>query len=125
MSRLEGSAKRHLLPLIKGHESALLPPAQQTVATWAVKTALVAGSKFDALPTAFYREFYEAGRPADKTRVWLAHAPHLEAHTMDWRSMKTDRENEARPNITTAFRPYCPSDTWSLTSWAGTTGSPS
>jgi hypothetical protein len=104
MSRLEGSAKRHLLPLIKGRESTLLPPARQTIATWAVKTALVAGSKFDPLPTAFYREFYEAGRPADKTRVWLAHAPHLEAHTMDWRSMRTHRDDEAPPKHHNSFQ---------------------
>jgi hypothetical protein len=78
MSSLEQTAMPHLLPLIKGHERTLFPPAQRTVATWAVKTALVAGSKFDPrLPATFYRALFESGRPTEKTRVWLAHAPHL------------------------------------------------
>lgn len=110
MSRLESTAKPYLLPMIQGRKRALFPPAQRAVATWAVKTALVAGSKFEPrLPATFYHEFYAAGRPTAKTRVWLGHAQHLEVHTVDWRPLKVARqgvplEDQEPPDDDNAFQ---------------------
>ena len=105
MSTLEESAKPRLLPMIQGHGRTLNNSAQALVASWGVKTALVAGSKFPPqIPLAFYGDFREAGAPVEQTRVWLGHAPHLEAHTMDWRPMRTHRDDENPPYEPNGFQ---------------------
>jgi hypothetical protein len=52
MSDLEREAKPFLLSMIRGHRRMYYRRGQCVVATWLLKTALVAGSRFDpALPS--------------------------------------------------------------------------
>src|SRR3954454_13509204 len=46
MSRLEGRAKPFLETMLRGHSRTYYAGGQEVIATWLVKTALVAGSKF-------------------------------------------------------------------------------
>jgi hypothetical protein len=68
MSRLESSAQPYLLTMIKGHGRTYYPDSQKLLAAWAVKTALVSGSKFKPpTPESFYRDFYAAQEPPENT----------------------------------------------------------
>jgi hypothetical protein len=96
---MEDFAKPVLLPLIRGKMRLLDMSAQGRIASWSVKTALVAGSRWDPrLPIDFYREFFKAKAPVNPTRVWLGRTPHREAHSMDWRPMKLHPEDEEPPH---------------------------
>jgi len=99
MSELEQRAKSVLLPMVEDRGPVTLGATDaETVATWAIKTALVAGSEFDPLiPRQFYAEFYEARAPFGKVRVWIGRTPHLETHTIDFRPMTVRREGENPP----------------------------
>jgi hypothetical protein len=46
MSDLESRAKPYLLSMINGYSRTYYPRGQELLATWAVKTALICGSKF-------------------------------------------------------------------------------
>jgi hypothetical protein len=76
MSELEGRAKPLLTKLIDGHADGIEPAEQQTLAEWAVKTAMV----FEATRVDdhwFYtpeehQEFRALFRPPVRTSVWIA-----------------------------------------------------
>ena len=66
-------AKPHLLPMILGQDIIPDEAAQIEIATWATKTALVAGIKFDpATPQTFYDHLYQHRQPHPGSRIWLA-----------------------------------------------------
>jgi hypothetical protein len=69
MSDLEDEAKPFLLSMINGHRRTYYRRGQCLIAMWLLKTALVAGSKFEpALPSDFYERLY-AERQRATTRV--------------------------------------------------------
>lgn len=100
MSALEESAKPVLLPMIEDRGAVTLSVGEaETVATWAIKTALVAGSEFKPpIPREFYADFYDAQVPVGQVRVWIGRTPHLETHTIDFRPMTVRREGEEPPS---------------------------
>jgi hypothetical protein len=75
MSNLEGEAKPILTPMLLGQPTELPVAAQATVATWSIKTALVAqylhGRKHIAVPLALYKRFYAERRPLPHHYVWI------------------------------------------------------
>lgn len=104
MSQLEDRAKPYLLSMIRGHTRTYHRTGQTLIAAWAVKTALVAGSKQDPpTPPAFYRDFYDAKRPSDSTRVWLAATPWLGRHSIDHRTLRVGRIGEPPVTSRNAF----------------------
>lgn len=100
MSELEVRAKPVLLPMIEDLGPITLGPGEaNTVATWGIKTALVAGSGFTpAIPREFYREFYASQAPSGQVRVWIGRAPHRETHAIDFRPMTVRLEGEDPPD---------------------------
>lgn len=100
MSQLEERAKPVLLPMIEGRAPVRLGSRDaETVATWAVKTALVSGSEFTPpAPREFYTELREARAPVGNVRVWIGRTPHLQAHSIDFRPMKVGRKGEDPPD---------------------------
>ena len=99
MSELEQRAMPVLLPMIEDRGPVTLEASDaDTVATWALKTSLAAGSEFKPpIPKEFYTEFYETREPVGKVRVWIGRTPHLETHTIDFRPMTVRREGEDPP----------------------------
>jgi hypothetical protein len=86
MSKLEAVAKPYLLALIEGKPRVVGANPRDVMATWIVKTALVAGSKFDPpAPRVFYNDLRATRRPGSTTRVWIGKVPYLQAHYIDWR----------------------------------------
>jgi hypothetical protein len=106
MGRLEDQARPYLLTMIRGNGRTYHATGRTLIATWFVKTALVAGSKFSPpLPHAFYEQVRATGRPSDNTRVWLAATPWNEMHYTDSaRSRCTTRRNR-RPTSRTPSAP--------------------
>jgi hypothetical protein len=104
MSDLEAEAKPYLLSMIAGHGRTYYERGQELIATWLVKTALVAGSKFSPLlPGTFYTDLYEQRRPSAKTRVWLAGAAYDGQHYSDYRPIKTQDEDRPPPETPNSF----------------------
>jgi hypothetical protein len=98
MSDLEAEAKPYLLSMIEGHGRRYYEHGQEVIATWLVKTALVAGSKFPPLlPAGFYTDLYEHGKPSANTRVWLTGAAYDGQHYSDYRPFRTHEEDSPPP----------------------------
>lgn len=98
MSRLEEQAKPYLLTMIRGHGRTYYEHGQALIATWLVKTALVAGSKFTPLlPAEIYRQLYDDLQPSDNTIVWLARTPYEEMHYTDFRPIRTHPDESPPP----------------------------
>ncbi len=105
MSDLEVAAKPHVLRMILGKPTSLAGGVRDTVARWAVKTALVTGSRFEpSAPAAFYRNFYENGTPSKRERVWLGAFPHRAVHTSDWRPMSIYNNDESQPESSNGYQ---------------------
>lgn len=86
MSRLEGEVKPFMEGMVVNHGRTPYPRGQEVIATWLVKTALVAGSKSDpALPRPFYAGFSSERLPSSNTRIWLAATNRLDLHYVDYR----------------------------------------
>jgi hypothetical protein len=104
MSRLEAEAKPLLLKVLRGEPSYFDEDARRTLATWFVKTALVAGAKFDpALPGCFYEQLCTDGEPSANTRVYLAATPYEFQHYTDFRPIRTEKTLEPPPAIPNAY----------------------
>ena len=99
MSDLEDEAKPFLLSMINGHRRTYYRRGQCLIATWLLKTALVAGSKFEpALPSDFYERLYAERQPSDDTRVWLARTPYREHHQSDFRPIRVHPDDQPPPD---------------------------
>jgi hypothetical protein len=76
MERLEKRARPFLEPLIRGHSSTLYPEAAETIAYWALKTAMMIDFAQEAehrcVPKSVYPELYAARGVLPHTFVWLA-----------------------------------------------------
>jgi hypothetical protein len=76
MSDLESRAKPHLEPMLRGHGRALHESGLRTLATWALKTAMMAehmhGAQRRAIPREEYAYLFEHGEPSPRIRVWMA-----------------------------------------------------
>jgi hypothetical protein len=107
MGRLEGEAKPYLLSMVRGNTRSYYRQGQTLIASWFVKTALVAGSKFKpSLPTEFYSAMFEDHRPSTNTRVWLAATPYTGHHQSDFRPIRIepdDRPPHSEPNCFSAM----------------------
>ena len=104
MSALEVKASPFLLTMIRGNTRVYYEAGQMAIATWLVKTALIAGSRFKpALPSNFYTEFYAERQPSITTRVWLAAAPYTEHHQSDFRPIRVQKEGADPPVVPNAF----------------------
>ena len=89
MSRLEGACKPYLLSMIEGNGRTYDQGPQELIASWAVKTALVAGSKFNPPSLAgAYADFYTRRKPAPNTRVWIGACNRQRATYLDHRPIK-------------------------------------
>jgi hypothetical protein len=95
MSNLEGTAKPYLLSMIQGHARTYYAVGQKILATWAVKTALVSGSKHKPpTPQSFYSDFYAARQPPERTLVWLLATPRPYFTYVDYRPLKVSKADE-------------------------------
>ena len=104
MSRLEEEAKPYLESMILGNGRTYHGTGRTLIATWFVKTALVAGSKFPPpLPRAFYEQLYATGQPSDTTRVWLGATPWNEMHYTDFRPIRVHDSEEPPPDEPNAY----------------------
>jgi len=104
MSRLESEAAPFLLSMIRGHTRTYHPHGRTLIATWFVKTALVAGSKFTpTLPPDFYTQLFVDRQPSANTLVWLAATPYDEHHQSDFRPIRTQHEDEPPPPEPNSF----------------------
>jgi hypothetical protein len=104
MSDLEGRAKPNLLSMIKGYGRTYYPDGQKLLATWAVKTALVSGSKFTPqTPGHFYEDFYAAQEPADKSLVWLIATGRPYFTYVDYRPLKVSKLDESPVTTENAY----------------------
>jgi hypothetical protein len=104
MASLEGAAKPYLLSMIRGNTRAYYEHGQALIATWFVKTALVAGSKFKpSLPADFYSALIEDRRPTTTTHVWLAGTPYDAHHQSDFRPIRVQTDGKPPPPEPNAF----------------------
>lgn len=104
MSRLEEAAKPYLVSMLKGHHRTYHRGGQKLLATWALKTALVAGSKFKpATPEVFYRDLRDSGEPSENTAIWLGATPWAGFHYIDYRPLKISNIGEPRVTAENAF----------------------
>ncbi len=92
MSNLENAAKPLLEGMLRGHGRSLHKAGQQTLATWAVKTGMVASSSMGAARrVASPQEHHylrEHGEPSSNIKVWMAaytgeHPALAHAHGID------------------------------------------
>jgi hypothetical protein len=89
MSRLEEHTKPLLVPMLEGRRRVYTEREQATVATWAVKTSLVAGSKFvSRIPSQFYTDFFDSRRPLASCLVWMGATPWQQTTSLDYRPIK-------------------------------------
>ncbi|OGV84690.1 MAG: hypothetical protein A3K19_18255 [Lentisphaerae bacterium RIFOXYB12_FULL_65_16] len=77
MSRIEGAAKPHLLPMILGQEVVIPVPAQRTVAIWAVLKAMTfeftsASTRHPFFSTEERKVFSDTQLPPPPVQVFLA-----------------------------------------------------
>jgi hypothetical protein len=104
MSALEANAKPYLVSMLRDHRRTYYGGGQTLLATWAVKTAVVAGSKFKPeTPGVFYRDLHESGAPSETTRVWLGATPWTNFHYVDYRPLKVSRVGEPPVTSENAF----------------------
>jgi hypothetical protein len=104
MSDLEVAAKPYLVSMIEGHGRTYYEHGQELIATWLVKTALVAGSKFPPLlPASFYTELFERRKPSANTWVWLAGAAYSGQHYSDYRPFRTHEDDSPPPSTPNSF----------------------
>lgn len=104
MSALETNAKPFLESMIRGSTRTYHEAGQALIATWFVKTSLVAGSKFTPLlPAEFYTSLQADRLPSANTRVWLASTPYDEHHQSDFRPIRVHDADEPPPPIPNAF----------------------
>jgi hypothetical protein len=77
MEKLESGTHAFLGPMIKsGQATTLTPQMQLSLATWAVKTALMFEYRHKApraIPDSEYRRLYDAQQPPSGYLVWVAH----------------------------------------------------
>src|SRR4051794_31220769 len=89
MARLEAEAKPFLTTMIRGHGRTYYERGATVIATWLIKTALVAGSKFEPrLPATVYHDFYRDQSPSENTRIWLGLSAHRYQHYTDFRPFR-------------------------------------
>lgn len=104
MSQIETGSQTFITTMLRGHGRTFYEHGQTVIATWLVKTALVAGSKIrPAAPSEFYSQFYAARRPSANTRVWLAATPERQMHTMDFRTIRVSEGDKPLPDQVSAF----------------------
>ena len=76
MSDLESRAKPYLEPMLRGHGRALHETGIRTLATWALKTAMMVehmhGAKRHLIPAQEYAHLFHHGRPSERARIWMA-----------------------------------------------------
>ncbi len=77
MSVLEGRAKPYLLPMIKGEIVELVPEAQEILATWTLKTALMCQVMLPQtqpnLPAELFTDLYRDRQPAEEMKVFCGY----------------------------------------------------
>jgi hypothetical protein len=75
MNDLENQARSFLEPLIRGRSSTLYPEGAETIAYWALKTAMMIDLAQEAdhrcVPESAYPELYTSGGVLPQTFVWL------------------------------------------------------
>jgi hypothetical protein len=79
MSTLEGSAQDALTSLVRGERRALEIPTIELVASWAIKTSLVAQLTSSAAAAALddlYHQFFRDRRPSPNAFVWAGAVGH-------------------------------------------------
>lgn len=104
MSQLEGDAQPFLATMIRGHGRTYCERGMTTIATWFVKTALVAGSRFPPLlSSSFYEQIRSDLRPSPTTRVWLASTPYWQQHYVDYRPMRVHADDTLPPPVPNAY----------------------
>lgn len=104
MAELEANAKPFLVTMLRGNTRAYYERGQTLIATWLVKTSLVAGSKFSPrLPSEFYTALHAEQQPSANTRVWLASTPYDGHHQSDFRPIRTHDSDEPPPSAPNAF----------------------
>jgi len=104
MSRLEGRASPYLLTMLRGNSRTYHGVGRTLIATWLVKTALVAGSRFKpALPPDFSAQLFEDQRPSHQTLVWLAATPYWQQHQTDFRPIRMHDSDEPPPPVPNAY----------------------
>lgn len=107
MSRLEERAKPLLLPGLHGRGKQLAAGGQETLATWAFKTALVFGKTLrdrPAMPDEHYRHLFEHQRPPEQCVIWMGAYGGPRAGFLQAAGMAISRRGElldsgSRPNI--------------------------
>jgi hypothetical protein len=76
MAELEERARDLLTPMLAGRGRRLHAGGQQTLATWALKTALMLehtrGLQARSFPTQLYHDLYTRREPPASVRVWMA-----------------------------------------------------
>ncbi|HEY4281054.1 MAG TPA: hypothetical protein VGM91_22770 [Conexibacter sp.] len=104
MNDLEDAARRSLISMLRGQRRRLAPGEQLAVASWLVKTALVARSQFERSRPEFAARFNEERLPSSSTLVWLASTPTMRHdHTLDVRSIRVHDEDAPEPDEHNAF----------------------
>ncbi len=104
MSALEANAKPYLVSMLRDHRRTYYSGGRKLLATWAVKTAVVAGSKFTPeTPETFYRDLHKNGAPSETTCVWLGATPWTNFHYVDCRPLKVSRDAEPPVRSENAF----------------------
>jgi len=99
MSRMETDCKPYLLSMIEGHGRTYYDEGQKRIASWAVKTALMAGSRFQPpTPTSFYADFCDTKIPSDGTRVWIGATNRQYAHYIDHRPLRVHSDDGVVPD---------------------------
>lgn len=98
MSQVEDRAQPFIETMLRGHARTYYDDGRTRLATWLVKTALVAGSKFEPrLDPAFYDDLWVTRRPTDRTLVWLAATNDRYFHYTDYRPMRLEIDGEPPP----------------------------
>jgi hypothetical protein len=76
MSQLEVATEPVLAPMFGGSPQLLTDEKARVLATWMLKTSLVASLAFgNMLPPTPYEELYATRAASDRTMVWCAHRP--------------------------------------------------
>lgn len=107
MSRLEQAAQPLLMPGLHGRGKRLSPGAQQTLATWAFKSALVYAltrRSLRGVPDAHYEHLLMHGSPPQQCVVWMGAYNGPEPAFVQLAGMAISRpgelvSSESRPNV--------------------------
>jgi hypothetical protein len=104
MSQLETRAQPLLETMLRGNARAYYDGGRTTLATWIVKTALVAGSRFrPPLRREFYDDLCAHRRPSNKTVVWIAATNDRYMHYTDYRPIKIHDDDVEPPEEPNAY----------------------